>query len=569
MKITTNILDIKIDYDKVDRDFVIVEFKSNTDKKPNPIIFDVEDVNMYSLTYSDGLYAYALMDENGYKDLLQADMDETISYKRVDALYADKYKSLTRLFLNALANYRSDLAYNNLTGKFYKFDSRVYINTLKMEELGIHYDSINDITTLKCNTCTFIRIDKYDRTNAIYTFDGSNNNTLRRCFKPENSMFIKKGRANRKASKVFLALQDGSGRAKIMYDLIKDLNETFSDYIKIGFKEYDILDFKPSRGVKLQEITKDLIINHDIAIVNLTKEEENIERIESLKHNIEVALNKKIKVCKKFQKNCFNIAIIHEKEYYEKKNMKDIYQTIDRNVITQCVTIEEIKCFINDDSEKMTPPLVTILKELLIKNDVVNTNTFSLDNWAQYSFENDWEFIKRDEETKNIYKMTINKDGKYEMEKYSMSSFDFTDSNNYSYMFNKSKDLELVIKDDKGNINCIERTDIIAMPSSLVFNSLPIRRTKKARSELYPGLCNINYFEINNNKYYNVGQDYKNVQLKFVNASHLRRIIIVDGSKNLVEELLDLMSVSFVKYNELTILPYPVKYLNEYIEMNK
>lgn len=49
-------------------------------------------------------------------------------------------------------------------------------------------------------------------------------------------------------------------------------------------------------------------------------------------------------------------------------------------------------------------------------------------------------------------------------------------------------------------------------------------------------------------------------------ASLLYKVDIENG-ENIFEGLLNTLSVSFVKYNSYTVLPYPLKYLNEYINM--
>ena len=47
---------------------------------------------------------------------------------------------------------------------------------------------------------------------------------------------------------------------------------------------------------------------------------------------------------------------------------------------------------------------------------------------------------------------------------------------------------------------------------------------------------------------------------------HIYQIDVINGD-NFIEELLETMAVTFVKYNFFTVMPYPIKYLNEYILM--
>ena len=53
---------------------------------------------------------------------------------------------------------------------------------------------------------------------------------------------------------------------------------------------------------------------------------------------------------------------------------------------------------------------------------------------------------------------------------------------------------------------------------------------------------------------------------KIIRAPHLYKVDIVSGN-NVIGKILSSMSVTFVKYKSFTVLPYPVKYLNEYIAL--
>ena len=45
-------------------------------------------------------------------------------------------------------------------------------------------------------------------------------------------------------------------------------------------------------------------------------------------------------------------------------------------------------------------------------------------------------------------------------------------------------------------------------------------------------------------------------------ASILYEVNVVEG-KNIIEDILDTMSVPFVKYKSFTVMPFPFKYLSE------
>lgn len=58
------------------------------------------------------------------------------------------------------------------------------------------------------------------------------------------------------------------------------------------------------------------------------------------------------------------------------------------------------------------------------------------------------------------------------------------------------------------------------------------------------------------------------MQSSIPKASHLYKINVINNSKNIVKDLLDLMGVSFVKFNSFTVLPYSIKYLKEFAKID-
>ena len=162
--------------------------------------------------------------------------------------------------------------------------------------------------------------------------------------------------------------------------------------------------------------------------------------------------------------------------------------------VNQCIIIDNLKdMFRFDESILPSAQLITVFKELLIKHDIVkNKNVFSYDDWTSYKFENSFTFIQKDEKG-NLFKMVIQPDGKYTIYKEAIDLLNFFENEKYKNIFASNKNVKLVIMDDKGNINAIERTEIITLPYSQLFKELPISKSKNKKEELYSGLCDINY----------------------------------------------------------------------------
>ena len=95
-------------------------------------------------------------------------------------------------------------------------------------------------------------------------------------------------------------------------------------------------------------------------------------------------------------------------------------------------------------------------------------------------------------------------------------------------------------------------------------------RNKEARQEYLSGVIDINYFNITDDgAYYCVGEVGVGIKDTIGRASVIRKIEAVEHSKLIFQELLPLMGIEFVRYGMLTVVPFPFKYLREYIQIVK
>jgi len=93
-----------------------------------------------------------------------------------------------------------------------------------------------------------------------------------------------------------------------------------------------------------------------------------------------------------------------------------------------------------------------------------------------------------------------------------------------------------------------------------------LNRSRKKNTVL-DVLTGIKYSKIDEkNAYYVVGT--KEIGSSFSRTNIIRKIEAIKG-KLLLEDLLIMMDEYFIKNKELTVLPYPLKYLREFVEINK
>jgi hypothetical protein len=104
------------------------------------------------------------------------------------------------------------------------------------------------------------------------------------------------------------------------------------------------------------------------------------------------------------------------------------------------------------------------------------------------------------------------------------------------------------------------------LPNKSVLEKGNISRSKESRLNNLSGIVDINLFNYNDSIYFNSGIVGSGMKYGIPKASLLYKVDVIKG-KNIFMDLLNTLSVSFVKYNSFTVLPYPIKYLNEYINM--
>lgn len=95
------------------------------------------------------------------------------------------------------------------------------------------------------------------------------------------------------------------------------------------------------------------------------------------------------------------------------------------------------------------------------------------------------------------------------------------------------------------------------------------------------GLIDINYFVDNDDQnviYYNVGTISKNMNMSIAKASHIWQLqpntkLNERGFATIETEsilkFLQLMRVNFVRFHQLTVIPFPFKYLREFIQLEE
>ena len=178
------------------------------------------------------------------------------------------------------------------------------------------------------------------------------------------------------------------------------------------------------------------------------------------------------------------------------------------------------------------------------------------------------------DDTERYFFMTVHPNGSFDIEEQEWNLFEQTSYSDCMNVFAQAKlnseTVEGIIRDSHGYINSIIDTGWITIPEIFklheeLSNGNTYLRNKEKREELLNSVIDINKFGYENNIYYFVGVKGYGMKRNLHTAAHIRKIEIYEDAPDLFDKLLPLMNVTFVRNGQLTVIPFPFKYLKEYI----
>lgn len=89
----------------------------------------------------------------------------------------------------------------------------------------------------------------------------------------------------------------------------------------------------------------------------------------------------------------------------------------------------------------------------------------------------------------------------------------------------------------------------------------------KSKYEILDSQLDIHHFILDKEHYYFVGVNGSGIKQLISRASRIRKINPYKDSKFIFDELLPLMNVDFIKNGDLTVIPFPLKYLREWTKV--
>jgi hypothetical protein len=344
---------------------------------------------------------------------------------------------LAQILFNSLSSSKSRFTkyhFSNLTGKLLRVSTFKNKDFISVAQIDLNKDYLLKISIKSYRTLLSIKSElknnhdtnrKKQLQNALdkpyYQFVSSTMSLSRASQKEEKpdakSTYIECGLTGRKASSPFLEFDNkdnfDKSRAGIFYKIMSLINEQLSQYISVELCDYEIEQQIPLRNnllkkpKQLYSILKDTSI-HIVDKVSTEGSSDISQKIKELLFSY-IENKKLVTIGKKDKKNCLNIRIIHESLYYEKNELEDQYLASTNDVKCQNITIESIET-LGGDVETI---LLTIIKELIIKDDITN-GSFTLFDWSQLNAKGVWTFADWDNTTDKIIFMEIQPNGMFE-----------------------------------------------------------------------------------------------------------------------------------------------------------
>lgn len=509
-------------------------------------------------------------------------------------------RTVLQLLLNSMGSIEnSEMRFNNITGHLYCFHKDWVIHSkkynavlqIKSLEIGISSDyrlqfDVRTFTSeLLKNKIKFGKKKFKDYPQYVM----SSHKTLRRKLKSDtDTAFILRQIESKKSEISFINVKniaefEKSKMGMVSYIMLR-FNEQFSGIANIDFQ--DITDYishdciKHDRQADIKFI-KEKLQSPKIFIVDKISDDYSQEYCKELKKRLSEEYQIQVEIRKRIVKNSMNLCLIHNADYYISKD--DPHQ-IYSNTIVQHITFEDFehtKKVIHKNGTitfEASADVAQAMHELMIKVDLLN-NKITLFNWADMGIDNEISFgikVEKDEQPHYFF-MTIQPDGTFEIAEQKLTFFEVNEYNDCINIFESANQNSEVIKgiicDKESNINIIKDTQWVTIPEvfkvreELENGNTAIRGVKTGKvEELFSSMTDIKIFRKDNSIYYFAGIIGSGMGYNIKNAVNIRKIDIYDDSQKLFSRLLPLMDIGFVRNRQLTVIPFPFKYLREYVK---
>jgi len=593
--IKTNKLVYKLNYNEIDKKFDI--FAVKTSKKYfeyGAYILDVPamDRNVKSVRFEGGKCFHVLMEKNyENKYLLRQAIDkapdfDTIFFSQISSCDMEDY-ALLQLFLNSLGSASHKLlSFNNLTGSFYCFhpewlnkkNNIIWQVSCLDIKITPEYKMKFDVKTFSSeklrNKINFTsrKFEDYPK----YVISTAHNTLKRKTSDDKGEVYIPRQVEGQKKSIEFIDVYQldkfNTTKMGVVSKIIEKFNEKFKGLAEIDFEcisEYISLDYDNKKAKENKILIESELKNRNLCIVDSIGDNASQDLCSRIQNLLLDEYNIFVPIVKDIMKDHLNLYLIHNKEYYF--GVDDPYKKQYDGISIQHITLEDF------DNNKLKYSLSTVIHELLIKSDL-QERKIRLFDWSSLGFEEDMTFgmATGDKKNQRYFFMNIHPDGSFDITEQINDLFSrsiYSECIDIFQAQSSSKsdaEIEGVIMDSKGNINIIKDTQWVTIPEifkiryELESGNTKLRNEEK-RTELFNDILDIKQFIYNDEEHYFAGYIGHGIKPTLQCAVHIRKFEKYQNAPSFLTKILPLMYVTFVRNNQLTVIPFPFKYLREHI----
>ncbi len=491
---------------------------------------------------------------------------------------------IVQLLLNSLGTYESKfLGFHNVTGHlFCCHPSKISKNQIVGLELRVTKEMLLD-----WNVRTFTSITKKasinfgkKKFNEYPEYVLSKDNILKRIDKGSDPQaYILRQIGNKKSTIKFLDTSSletfKKSKMGIICDCIDKFNTKFEGKAHLDFdffNEYHEFEISTKMVKMMSKRFQELASSHRIVLVDSVSDSISPMCIEELKQMLIKQFGCNVSMLKTPKSNAINIMLIHEDEHY--KDIIDPHDKVYKDCAVQHITIETVTHLMDmqNDKEKESgwkSVLDCIMQEVLIKEDIKSKH-ISMVNWTEYNYTDPVIFgicHKDDDNNSHFYFMTINPNGDFTITEKENTLFEQNEYQECIDIFGEENVIGVVKNGE--NINVIYNTNLRTIPE---INLLKERlqnndnkvRNQESREELFPSITDIKSFANDDySLHYFSGIIGAGMKRDVPTAANVRKVKCYRHSNLFFNELLKLMAVNFVRNGQLTIMPFPFKYLQE------
>ncbi len=589
--IKTNQLEIDMDQNALDKKFDVFKVETTQEYfKYGALILDTPLLcnQVRSVYFDSGRCFYVLMEKNTaniflLKDiLLKTDDGDNITIGAMDIQAADK-RVLVSLLLNGLGSYDCRLLrFNNLTGHLYCFHPKWIKKSSRENESKIlkipclKFAVTRDMRlTITVHTFTSELLKKqmiFDQRKfeqyPKYTLSAKN--TLRRKLNTDtDACFILRQTQNDRTEIPFMDIRNlekfESSKMGMAANILARFNDRYKGICRLEFQsinEYTAADSPKSLVKENRRTIQKLLTENKIKIVDCVSSDDSFTFCNEIKEILKEKYGMKATVGKRTAGDCLNLCVIHNRAYYNGSH--DPHDKVYDGTAVQHITLENFK-------DNADAAITTVIHELLIKRDIVHKR-ISLFDWSSTGINTEISFGMQAAilGEKRYFFMKIKPDGSFDFEEHKFDLFTLNDYTDCVNIFTDTNDVAGIIRYENGDINIIRKTSWFTIPEmeeihkKLTLGDTCLRGKEKRRA-LLSSITDIKLFEQGRRKYYFAGIIGEGMRAVVNSSANIRMIEPYKNAPVKFDDLLPLMNVTFVRNGQLTVLPFPFKYLREYI----